>query len=177
LGSSGGYAENSVTEQEMLAEYARQIERGQFRGLTVNQYKHSIAKLVQRTDAKTILDYGSGSGEAWKILGPRMRVKVRCYDPAVPKFAELPQGKFDGVLCIDVLEHIVPEKSQSTIDSLFARANKFVFASTCSRPAKKCFPSGENMHVALRPYSAWRMMFESSAAHWTHVEWILKDTP
>lgn len=161
----------------MIAEYAAQAKRGQFRGLSVLQYKHSLRKLVARTESKTLLDFGSGAGEAWVHLAPRWRVKVTCYDPAVPKFATEPAGQFDGVLAVDCLEHIVPEKSQSTIDSLFARANKFVFASTCSRPAKKSFSSGENMHIALRPFSEWRMMFESSAAHWNHVEWILKDSP
>jgi hypothetical protein len=162
----------------MLDEYRRMSATGsQFRGLTVLQYKNSLRKLVERTESKTLLDYGSGAGEAWKILGPKWGVKVRCYDPAVPKFAEPPQGQFDGVLCIDVLEHIVPEKSQSTIDDLFARANKFVFATVCCRPAKKSFPDGTNMHVALRPFGVWRSMFESSAAHWNTLEWNLKETP
>jgi hypothetical protein len=71
-----------------------------------------------------------------------------------------PAGTFDGVLCSDVLEHVPDEELDVFIPRLFAYADKFVWASVCCRAAKKCFPSGENMHVTIRPMSWWRRRFK-----------------
>ena len=60
---------------------------------------HHIKDLVQDTKAETLLDYGCGKGlqyTKWKHH-EELGIMPSLYDPAVPEFEELPEGKFDGV--------------------------------------------------------------------------------
>jgi len=145
-----------LTPEEILAEYRRQHEAGQFRGLTMLEFDRSIGKLIGRFGAKTLLDYGSGKGEAWQTLAPKMGIHVTCYDPGVPRFAVLPERMFHGVICCDVLEHIPMENVAQALTEIFERAERFVWLSVCCRPAKKHFPDGTNMHVTVQPLDWWR---------------------
>lgn len=139
-----------------------------FRGLTILHHHPQIADLVKRHKAKSLLDYGCGAGEAWKqphrfhrLLGLRW-FDVKLYDPAFPDYAEKPHGKFDGVLCSDVLEHVPEAEVPELVARLFGHARRFVWASVCCRPAKKVFPGTEtNLHVTLQPVDWWREVFEA----------------
>ena len=79
-----------------------------------------LKALIKSYQAKTLLDYGSGKGMQWQLdfnLGSlwettETRLKsyleleeIRCYDPAFQPFSKLPEEFFDGVICLDVLEH------------------------------------------------------------------------
>ena len=96
-------------------------------GYDVVKYQKKIKDLVDRYDAKTILDYGCGKGlqykeklpygggqelelpqEQWQTFDEYLGVKVYCYDPCVEGFTELPPAgtKFDGVICTQVLNSI-----------------------------------------------------------------------
>lgn len=157
---------------------------GSFRGLSILQHKQQIAKLVRTTSAKSLLDYGSGAGDAWKQphrlhreLGLRW-FDVTLYDPAFPEHDEKPSGLFDGVLCSDVLEHIPEDELDATVATLFRHARNFVWASVCCRPAKKCFPDGvTNLHVTLQPMEWWTALFERHQPADRFVQFFLVETP
>jgi hypothetical protein len=151
-----------------VAEYRRLAKGGaNFHGLSILQHSAEIHELITRTGSVTLLDYGAGRGDAyddahalhtlWGVPRPIL------YDPAFPEIDRMPVGKFDGVLCSDVLEHVPDEELDVFIPSLFEYADKFVWASVCCRAAKKCFPSGENMHVTIRPMSWWRRRFKHAS--------------
>lgn len=157
---------------------------GNFHGLSILQHAKTIKKLVVRTGAKTILDYGCGRGDAWGS-GRKMyqdiamkRKNVTLYDPSFEQVGNLPPAgrKFDGVLCSDVLEHIPEEHIDEFISKLFGYANKFVWASVCCRLAKKTFPDGTNVHVTVRPYGWWLNKFHAVSAAGS-VEFCLTETP
>lgn len=156
-----------MTRDEILAEYRKQAALGQFQGLTILQHEIALRKLCVKYQPKTLLDYGSGHGRAWGGLGGlrrRMGIeKVTRYDPAIPDIATKPVGKFDGVVCCDVLEHVVLEDVEEVIADLFSYASKFVFATVCCRPAKKLFPDLTNMHVTLMPLPWWESLFSARA--------------
>jgi hypothetical protein len=42
---------------------------------------------------------------------------IRCYDPGYPPFSTLPEGRFDGVICTDVLEHCPEELKEKIVAS------------------------------------------------------------
>lgn len=165
------YQGRRMTRDELIAEYARQAALGQFQGNTVLRYERHLQKLIWHHAARSILDYGSGHGMAWSGgLQQRLGLEhVRRYDPAIPEFADKIKGAFDGVVCIDVLEHLLPEDVPPTVATLFNHAAKFVFATVCCRPAKKFIAPHVNMHTTLRPMPWWNKVFERTAAGRTYV--------
>jgi hypothetical protein len=155
-----------MTRDELIEQYRLMAEMGtQFHGRTILRYEAHLMKLFAKHRIKTVLDYGSGHGQAWSGgLDRRLGVtSVRRFDPAFEQFSTKPtqHEAFDAVVCIDVLEHLLAVDAVSAIDDLFRHARKLVFATVCCRPAKKCFPDGTNMHVTVKPESWWRLLFNN----------------
>lgn len=151
-----------------------------FRGLTVLNQLKSIRQLAHAVGAKTMLDYGCGAADAYKSphklhhqLGfPRRNVTL--YDPSFPRHSAKPQGKFDLVVCSDVVEHIPEDQIDEFVKTLYSHAGKALWVSFCSRPAKKCFPGTEiNLHCLVRPRQWWEDTF---AQHATGVQLELVET-
>jgi hypothetical protein len=102
---------------------------------------------------------------------------ITLYDPAFERICETPHGKFDGVLCSDVLEHIPELAVDLFIERLFGYATKFVWASVCCRPAKKTFPDGvTNLHVTVHDMAWWTAKFEQAKAKYG-IDFYLTETP
>src|SRR6185369_3732176 len=93
-----------------------------FAGTSLIPHIGEIRDLIGATESRTILDYGSGKGLQYRphaIVLDAVDAEsiaeywdvdvVKCYDPAVPEFARLPDERFDGVICTDVLEHCPKE--------------------------------------------------------------------
>lgn len=171
-----------------LIDQYRKLAAGGYalRGLTVLAYADEIGALIRQYGAKTLLDYGCGAGDAYRSphkLHERWGVKRPTpYDPAFPKYARPVAGEFDGVFSIDVLEHLADEdEARHVVHTLFGHAEHFVFASHCSRPAKKSWPDGTNLHSLIRPAQWWEALFAEAgtAARLTgrNVHWQLRETP
>jgi len=117
-------------------------------GYDVVKYQKKVYDLVQRYNAKTILDYGCGKGlqykerlpygggpglelpeSEWQTFDEYLGVKVYCYDPCVEGFEQLPpEGtKFDGVICTQVLNSIPDDDMPWVRDLLESYATKFCF--------------------------------------------------
>lgn len=141
-----------------------------FPGASLPKEAPRIKKLIVQTCAKTLLDYGSGKGQQYwprRIADPAEGVEypdiksywgvadVRCYDPGYSPFSELPTGKFDGVVCTDVLEHCPEEDIPWILRELFGFARMFVYANVACFPARKTLPSGGNAHCTIRPVKWW----------------------
>lgn len=129
-----------------------------FLGYSILPHVERIKGLVEDTGSRTLLDYGCGKGfqylkervhEAWGIL-------PYCYDPGVRAISDKPQGKFDGVICTDVLEHIEESDVPGVLDELVGYAHRFVFLAICCRPAgHKRLPDGRDVHVTVKPPEWW----------------------
>lgn len=138
---------------------------GNFYGLSVLRHKEEIGMLVSALEAKTVLDFGCGRGDAYStpyevhLEWGLTRSNVRLYDPAFVRHGRMPAGVFDLVICSDVLEHIEEAEVDAFIGRLFRFSHKHVWASVCCRPAKKFFPDGRNLHVTIHPYLWWHEKF------------------
>jgi len=151
-----------------------------FAGQSLRDHIPRVKRLVEATGARSILDYGSGKGMLYAARdieglgrGPVPSVQaywgvatIRCYDPGVPEFSAPPTGKYDGVVCTDVLEHIPEEDAVWFLGELFRFADRFVYANIASFPAAKTLPNGWNAHVTVRPPSWWAEKVRAAAQGW-----------
>lgn len=104
-------------------------------------------KMVGSTD---VLDYGCGKS----TLSQNLPFTINQYDPAVPKYAELPQPA-DIVVCTDVLEHIEPECIDAVLADLCRVTKQLGFFVVANRPAKKTLEDGRNAHLIQQDESWW----------------------
>lgn len=171
-------ANPSPRYRELNALYRQMHEQGAhgsapeqtFPGLSLPPQAGAIKQLIDRFGARTILDYGCGkglqyqpmslkneaTGESWPDMRHFWGVQsITCYDPAYEPFMTLPEGRFDGVICTDVLEHCPQEDMAWILEELFAYARGFVFANIACYPAKKTLPNGENAHCTIQPPQWW----------------------
>jgi len=182
---------------EMLALYRDMHERGEqflglgpestYPGVSVLPHLARIKELIDTTGAATVLDYGCGKGIQYELhpvkvpgMGEVESVidywdidEVACYDPCYRPYSRLPEGRFDGVVCTDVLEHCPEEDIPWIVGELFGYAERFVFASIACYPAKSRLPNGENAHCTIRPLEWWRDVFADTAARFPPVVWKL----
>ena len=146
-----------------------------FPGASLLPQAHHIRRLIAQSGSRSILDYGSGKGmqyrpmplkgeSSWDSVQAYWGVeRIACYDPAYEPFNRLPEERFDGVICTDVLEHCPEQDLPWIVDELFAHAAKFVFASVACHPAVKRLPNGENAHCTVRPPAFWDELFSKRA--------------
>lgn len=149
-----------------------------FPGQSLPAQAPMIKRLIDATNAKSILDYGSGKGKQYHPRAIRIEgdltqyasiqeywgvEEITCYDPCYAPFNQLPETQFDGVVSTDVLEHCPEEDVEWIIDGLFAFSKKFVFGNIACYPAKKHLPNGENAHCTIKPGQWWVEYIQQAA--------------
>lgn len=114
-----------------------------------------VAQVVRELGVRTLSDYGAGKQNLLKGLkeqGIRLDAYYP-YDPVFPAYGE-PRSA-DLVCCIDVLEHIEPEKLDVVLDELARITSRFGFFSVHMGPAGKVLADGRNAHLIQQPGSWW----------------------
>lgn len=146
-----------MNEIDYKKEYELLHSKGHYRGYSVLRHKGKILNIIKSTKSSTILDYGSGKGMQYSKfkMDKFWNVSVDCYDPYVEKLSVLPEKKYDGVICTDVLEHIPEEQLDETLNIIFSKATKFVFFCIHIDEAVKTFSDGQNVHVTIKPVEFW----------------------
>jgi hypothetical protein len=155
-----------------------------FPGLSLPPQAARVKRLITSTGAANILDYGSGKGRQYER---KIRAEdgcsyegiqdywgvdfIQCYDPGYGPYSKLPDGRFDGVVCTDVLEHCPEEDIDWILAELFAYATRFVFATVACYPARKRLPSGENAHITIQPPAWWEARFAAATAGHSELMW------
>jgi hypothetical protein len=159
--------------------------RETFNGRSLRAQAQRIKRLIDKTGATTVLDYGSGKGQQYdpkplpiqgegtwdEVLDYWGVDEVVCFDPAYPPYSNPPSERFDGVVSTDVLEHCPEEDIPWIVDEIFSFAQRFVFATIACYPARKRLPNGENAHITLREPEWWRAILDEAAARHGGVTW------
>jgi 2-polyprenyl-3-methyl-5-hydroxy-6-metoxy-1,4-benzoquinol methylase len=149
-----------------------------FAGSSIIPQLPKIKLLVEKLGVKTLLDYGCGKGLQYRAQNLKLRSgeiiasvksylgveRIACYDPGVAEFQTFPEGKFDGVISTDVLEHCPEPDLPWILEEMFGAARLFVFANIASYPAGKTLPNGENAHCTVRPQEWWNEVIAPIAA-------------
>lgn len=104
---------------------------------------------------QSVSDYGAGKQNL--LVGLRSAgidsVDYYPYDPAFEEYGE-PKAA-DLVCCIDVLEHIEPDKLENVLLDLARITVDFGFFSIHMGPAAKILSEGRNAHLIQEPSSWW----------------------
>lgn len=142
-------------------EDSKRIHQGKsFTGKFLRPHAPFVKEIIDRLGCKSVLDYGCGKGEQYtwvipgigKTLEQWWDVPVTKYDPAYPPFAKEPEGKFDLVICTQVLRTIPIVDRHWVIDRIHSFATKAIYISERLGSARKS--SGEE------------------GAHWTRHDWM-----
>ena len=165
--------------RHLVAQYRQMHETAppyMFAGRQVFSHIHEIRRLVTATGTSSLLDYGSGKGAVYQgspvttVDGRNLTVAdaigvatVTCYDPGVPAHDQLPADRFDGVICLDVLEHIPDPDIAWVLREIFTFARRFAYMTIACRPAKKSLPDGSNAHETVRPPEWWSEILERAS--------------
>lgn len=125
-----------------------------FSGISLRPHLETIRTLIDAADILTILDYGSGKGRYWSELD-RPDVDVALYDPGIPQINVLPQGRYDMVVCTDVMEHVHEDDVPWVLREIVDKAHFAIFMTICTRLAVKRLPDGRNAHITVKPKGWW----------------------
>ena len=160
---------------EMLHQYEQMHASSplMFAGLSLTPHIGKIKKMIQDTDSKTLLDYGSGKGVLYsqkidpetKQFDPERGVdlknywgleEIALYDPGYPPFQKLPHKTFDAVICTDVLEHCPREDISWILEEIFSLSRKAVYLHIACYLAEKKLPDQTNCHVINESPEWWQ---------------------
>lgn len=118
---------------------------------------HNIPELIKRYNIETLIDFGCGQGGVHKYLEKKYNLKDAAgYDPCVKTYEVLPQGVFDMLISLDVLEHIEPDFIDDTLKLINNKFKKISFLNIHTSKAKLILPDGRNAHLIQEQPEWWK---------------------
>ena len=126
-------------------------------GGAVSSKVPQIHKYIVQEDCKSVLDYGSGNSDFKKTvknLYPDYDFKIVEYEPSVPELNIDPEV-CDMTICVDVLEHVEPDKIDNVLSHIKEKTNKLCFLSICVVESHSQFDDGTNLHILVKPVEWW----------------------
>lgn len=123
-------------------------------GVASVQFAPLVSQIINKLGVTELLDYGAGKGRLMENLKVNHGLKVQCYDPGVPAWADAPIP-MQMCSCIDVLEHIEPEHLETVLDDLKRVTQAVGFFTVHTGPAAKTLSDGRNAHLIQKPPEWW----------------------
>jgi hypothetical protein len=121
-------------------------------GVSGDIHAPAVEAIARLSGFKSVLDYGSGKGYLTAVCN----IRIDEYDPAIPGIDRPPEGPFDLVVCVDVLEHVEPDKIENVLAHIVTLARFSFYACIALRPSTKTLSDGRNAHIAILPPDEWR---------------------
>lgn len=120
-------------------------------GIGGGDYAEQVLSLYDEINATSILDYGCGKG----YLAKALPFPIWEYDPAIPGKDDQPRSA-DLVVCIDVLEHIEPDKLLPVLSDIQRCTKKLVYFVIDTILAQKTLSDGRNTHSIVKNLEWWK---------------------
>ena len=150
---------------------AKEVHRGKkWWGGSLLPFIGEIDSLMNDLGAKTLLDDGCGKAQGH----PEHWSGYAKYDPAYPPFSEKPVGKFDVVICTDVMEHVPECCVDYVLREIFDYSKIAVFLAIATKPARGRLSNGENKHLTVKPIEWWDGKIKELSEN-TNIPYILHE--
>ena len=146
----------ALISSEMRDLNAQLHQTNPFYGISAEKWVDAVVEMAEKLETKNILDYGCGKG----LLGRGIPWQIAEYDPAIPGKETLPKPA-DLVCCIDVLEHIEPDKLRFVLDDLRRCILKVGFFTISTTASSKSLANGMNAHLIQKPKRWWKRQLEA----------------
>ena len=152
----------SVISEEYRALLTQEhIEANEKWGTTAQGMVPRIMSFVQRTDHKTILDYGAAHGGFRKKLAKQHpEYNVIDYEPGRVDASAAPEP-CNMVICVDVLEHVEPDCLEEVLNDLQRVVLDKAYFQVATRKAVKILKDGRNAHLIVEPFDWWEPQISS----------------
>ncbi len=153
--------------------------------LSYSTHKEAITQLIQKVQAKTILDYGpemrQGSGTicnsstASSLNEQNFMETVRLtrYNPASTVPSESPEPQYDGVICLNFLDCLPEDDVPWVLDEAFKHARYFIYASIIANPSSHQRPAEKTIVRNKKTLDWWEAQFHATAKRYPHLHWEL----
>ena len=145
-----------------------------YEGISLEKHITSITDVLKHNNCKTLLDYGAGKGilytDNYKKITKNISKPVHkhwnldsfsLYEVGDKKYSKYPEGKYDAVICTDVIEHIWKDDLYWFTKELCSFAQKLVYVNVACYAAKKTFNDGTNVHVSIYEPKEWIKFFHT----------------
>lgn len=129
-------------------------------GTTAYLYFDDIVREVLAAKPMSVIDYGCGRSDLVAHFWRDGHRRIARYDPGIPQYEIMPDGTFDIVLCMDVMEHILMPDVERILKEIRNKSGKALFTISL-RPARKKLPDGRNAHVTLLTEAEWTRWVQS----------------
>jgi hypothetical protein len=109
---------NSATVSDEYLKLQQQLHQNPNYGIASLSFAPIVADIIRQTNVQSVSDYGAGKKRLYEGLTKAGAVPATYfpYDPVFPEYG--PPQKADLVCCIDVLEHVEPEKLEAVLQEL-----------------------------------------------------------
>jgi len=154
---------NNDTIGSSYAEQLTKEHAGTNWGSTGFRYSgRAIAEVVDaRSYLRTALDYGCGKGT---IAQNFPHLAFTQYDPGIPSLSKKPKGRYDLVVCTDVMEHVEPHLVAHVVKELGEYTDKVLFVDIACYLTGKVFADGpykdRDLHLVVKDPEWWKQLFD-----------------
>lgn len=136
-------------------ELYKQLHQSRSYGDSGFGYVDDVSSFIKHTNAKTILDFGSGTGSLKKALKNIHQIEIDEFDPCVAGKTKIPQLQYDLVITTDLLEHLHKEEIDNLFDEMMSLNPQFMYHGISTRPARILLPDGTNCHKTVENANWW----------------------
>jgi hypothetical protein len=141
-------------ERTLIAEYEREHRNSRY-GATAHKSLPDILSHILAFAPRSIVDYGCGQSDLLFVLAERINLdRIARFDPAIPALKEKPEGRFDLLVSVDVLEH-VPDTEIDAVTAEMVSMAADVLLVIDTGPAVLTLSDGSNAHVSQHDEAWW----------------------
>jgi hypothetical protein len=155
-----------MTGNRDLIEQYREIHSTRDYGSTSVKNLRFIRPEIRLLRPASVLDYGCGQSRLLEALDLGYPVRLERFDPAIPGYDKKPEGVFDLLINIDVLEHIEEADLDAVIGEMRSMCREALIIID-TKPAVLHLADGRNAHVTVRPHAWWQARL---ARHFPNLE-------